>query len=149
MKSMALLIDTNVVLDYLLEREPQYEHSEPVLNFCRTSLIKGYVAFHTLPSIWYIMRKYAIPNRREALLEITYFLTVVSAPHEKVIDAIKQENFSDFEDCLQEKCAEEINADYIVTNNVKNFSASKIPALSPREILETIFEIKFNELNNL
>ena len=69
-------------------------------------------------------------------------LTVTSASHEEVVDAIQNENFSDFEDCLQEKCALNVGADFIVTNNVKDFSASQIPAVTPAEILEVIFNGK-------
>ena len=143
------MIDANVVLDYLLVRQPQFPTVFQLINLCQKLNVKIFIAFHTVSIVWYHLRKYPKLERRKLLLNVTDVIKVTSAPHEKVVDAIKQENFSDFEDCLQEKCAEEINADYIVTNNVKDFSASKIPALSPREMLETIFEIKFNELNNL
>ena len=136
MKNMVILIDSNVVLDYLLIRQPQFSDSARVISACQKGIVKGCLAFHSLPSIWYVMRKYFLERRREILSELTNFLEVTSAPHEKVVEAIKQENFSDFEDCLQEKCALEINADYIVTNNIKDFKSSKIPAVTPFEMLE-------------
>ena len=139
---MIILIDSNVILDYLLVRQPEYSSCVRLLASCQNKDVKGYLAFHTLPSIWYILRKYAVPNRREVLSTLTNFLEVISAPHEKVVEAIKQENFSDFEDCLQEKCASGINADYIVTNNTKDFRLSQIPAITPTETLKILFKSK-------
>ena len=43
------------------------------------------------------------------------------------------DNFTDFEDCLQDRCAESINAQYIITNNVKDFNESVVTAITPRD----------------
>ncbi len=136
MKNMVLLIDTNVLLDYILFRQPQYKNSFRVISACMKDGVKGYVAFHSLSSMWYMLRKKPESERRRVLSELTNFLTVVAAPHEEVVNAIRDENFPDFEDCLQEKCALAVNADFIVTNNVKDFKSSKIPAVTPAEIIE-------------
>ena len=39
----------------------------------------------------------------------------------------------DFEDCLVDQCAQSIEADYIVSGNIKDFSASEVKALTPYE----------------
>ena len=52
----------------------------------------------------------------------------------------KDDNFSDFEDCLQMQCALSLRADYIVTRNVKDFAASEIPAVTPEEFLNILEE---------
>ena len=136
MQNISLLIDSNIVLDYILVRQPQFSNSTRILLACQNDDIDGYLAFHSLSSIWYILRKNQISDRRTALLEITDFLTVIGAPHNSVIEALKNEDFRDFEDCLQEKCALEINADYIVTNNIKDFAASTISAVTPADMLK-------------
>ena len=69
---------------------------------------------------------------------IATMLTVVGASHSAVLEAIESNEFSDFEDCLQEKCAENVSADYIVTENVKDYSASPIPAVASAEIVEML-----------
>ncbi len=135
---MVLLIDANVILDYFLVRRHHFNNAHCLLTKCLEPSIKGCVAFHSLPIINYMLRRYSLKERRRALLEITDFLTVVSVSHEKVIDAITDESFPDFEDCLQEKCALEVGADYIVTRNVKDFEASEIPAVTPAEMVEII-----------
>ena len=135
---MVLLIDSNVILDYLLVCRNHFKNAQSLLTKCRNPSINGYLSFHSIPIIWYTLRKYSVHERRRALLEVTDLLTVVSAPHNDVIDAIADESFPDFEDCLQSKCALQVNADYIVTRNVKDFTASKIPAVTPAELMEII-----------
>ena len=142
MKNMVLLIDTNVVIDYVLVRQPQFSNSVRVISACQNKIVKGYLAFHSLSTIWYVARKNYNPQKRRALLlEITDFLTVTGAPHNSVIDAIKNEDFRDFEDCLQEKCALAVNADYIVTNNIKDFELSAISAVTPADMLKILINL--------
>ncbi|MBQ9442304.1 MAG: PIN domain-containing protein [Selenomonadaceae bacterium] len=136
---MVLLIDANVILDYLMVRRPQYDYVLRLINFCQKSDVKMFAAFHSVSIIWYTLRKEYKSERRKLLSDMTEIFTVTSASHEEVVNAIKNESFPDFEDCLQEKCALNIGADFIVTNNIKDFSASQIPAVTPAEILEVIF----------
>ena len=143
-KNISLLIDANVIVDYLLVRQPQFSDSTRILSACQNGDFKGYVAFHSLPSIWYTLRKVNAKQRRVALLEITDFLEVVAAPHSEVVNAIKNENFPDFEDCLQEKCAVTARADYIVTGNIKDFKTLSIPAVTPAEMLEILLNMRLN-----
>lgn len=134
---MVVLIDANVLLDYLETREPYFENSYRTLLLCAEEKVKGYMAFHSIPNIFYIMRKtHDKEQRRKLLMEICSILTVVSASHEKVVDAINREEFLDFEDCLQDECASEVNASYIVTRNIKDFTHSKVPVITPEQFLE-------------
>ena len=54
------------------------------------------------------------------------------------MDAIDRNNFKDFEDCLQDKCAKEAGAEFIVTCNLKDFEDSEIPAITPADVLEMV-----------
>lgn len=67
--------------------------------------------------------------------KLCFVLRVTGASHEKVCDAIEYTEFSDFEDCLQYECAEEIAADYILTRNVQDFRYSKVKAITLKEFL--------------
>lgn len=136
---MVILIDTNVVLDFLTMRQPYYDDSRNVMQACADEQLQGYIAFHSLPNIFYILRKgYSEANRREMLKKLCLVLKVTGASHEKVCEAIEDNEFSDFEDCLQDKCADEIFADYIVTRNIEDFQYSKVKAITPKKLLEII-----------
>lgn len=52
--------------------------------------------------------------------------------------AVEMDSFKDFEDCLQNKCAETVNAEFIVTNNVKDFKMSTITAVTPVEFCQIV-----------
>lgn len=95
------------------------------------------MAFYSIPNIFYIMRKtHDQKKRRELLIEICNVLTVVSASHEKVVDAINREDFLDFEDCLQLQCAKEIQADYIITRNANDYRYSDVEAITLEQFME-------------
>lgn len=139
MKSMVVLIDTNVALDFLTMRQPYYESARDVIRTCAGDKVKGYIAFHSVPNIFYILRKsHSEADRRAMLIKLCSVLQVAAASHEKVCDAIEQTDFSDLEDCLQEKCAKEISADYIVTRNIEDFKSSQVKAILPREFVEMV-----------
>ena len=136
---MVILIDTNVALDFLAMRQPYYNDARSVILACADEQLQGYIAFHSLPNIFYILRKgYSEADRREMLKKLCLVLKVTGASHEKVCEAIEDNEFSDFEDCLQDKCADEIFADYIVTRNVEDFQYSKVKAITPKKLLEII-----------
>ena len=50
--------------------------------------------------------------------------------------ALERNDFPDFEDCLQDECATQNHADYIITRNIDDFSSSNIPAITPLDFLE-------------
>ena len=63
-----------------------------------------------------------------------------------IIEALVNENFDDIEDSLQVECAGSVNADYIVTRNIADFSTSQIPAILPENLLQEITEREKTEL---
>lgn len=137
---MKILIDTNIILNYITGREDKYsEESEQIMFKCTQSEIDGYVAFHSLSTIWYVTRKFPDELRREWLRQICEVLTISWADNNAVLEALKNKNFYDFEDCLQDCCAINVNADYIVTVNKTDFDSKSVtPAIYPSELLEIL-----------
>lgn len=140
MKNTVVLFDTNIILDILEKRFPFYDASKSVLEHCVSGGITGYIALHSVSNIFYILRKsYSATDRRQLILDILDLLQVTGADHESVRNALQREDFSDFEDCLQDECAKQISANYIVTRNTADFSMSDVPAIAPDDLLK-IFE---------
>lgn len=135
---MVVLVDTNVIIDFLITREPFYESSLKIIKKCAGKELDGYVAVHSIPDLWYILRKTPEDKRRKWLSDICMFLRVAGVSHEDVVKAIEMTEFKDLEDCLQDRCAEKIGAKYIISRNVKDYEGSVVPAVSPEEFLETI-----------
>lgn len=65
------------------------------------------------------------------LKDICKILTVTGASHEQVLEAIENIQFKDFEDCLQDECARMVNADCLVTCNLKDFKEAKTRIFNP------------------
>ena len=140
---MVLLIDTNVILDVILKREPFFEKSDEVIRICRENSIETYLAAHSITNIYYSIRKHFTDDkRRDTILELFDFYDVVSIDQQKIITALQNREFKDFEDCLQVECAKSIKADYIITRDAKDFANSEILCLTPEEFCN-----KFEENN--
>lgn len=135
---MVILVDTNVIIDFLTTREPYFDASSKVIAKCADGELTGFIAFHSIPNLWYILRKVPDDKRRKWLIDICEFLTVVGVNHDEVLRAIRMKDFKDFEDCLQDRCAKDIGAKYIITRNVADFINSEVPAMSPEDFLAGI-----------
>ena len=131
-----ILIDTNVLLDYLLEREPFFEDAKNVILACANGEIKGCIAAHSITNMFFILRKdYNIKERREILSSLCEIFDVEGIDKTKILSGLANEDFSDFEDCLQMECAKNYGAEYIVTRNVSDYKNSEIKATLPCEYL--------------
>ena len=137
---MVVLVDTNVVMDFLVNRKPYADDAVKIVNLCRRKKVTGYLAAHTISNLFYILRKdFSISQRREMLGALCRLFEISGVDRRKVISALENEEFDDFEDCRQMECALEIGAEYIITRNCPDFSGSEIPAIEPSGFLE-LFE---------
>ncbi|MDR0908911.1 MAG: PIN domain-containing protein [Spirochaetaceae bacterium] len=133
---MVLLIDTNIIIDYLREREPWKESSGKILEMCSTGAVTGFVAAHTMTNLMYILRNhYKDADSNQQLIDLCRYLGVVGLTHSMIISALRNTEFTDKEDCLQYECASVVDAEYIITRNVKHFENSKIPAVTPEDFI--------------
>ncbi len=63
-----ILIDTNVLLDYILTREPFYEDAKRIISICVDGKVKGCIAAHSISNMFFILRKdFNSDERREVL----------------------------------------------------------------------------------
>ena len=132
-----ILIDTNVLLDYLVEREPFYEDAKNVVLTCTEGNTRGCIAAHSIPNMFFILRKqFSSEERRQLLSNLCEIFDVEGIDKAKLLSGLANEKFSDFEDCLQMECAKNYGAEYIVTRNVSDYSLSDIKAILPSEYLK-------------
>jgi predicted nucleic acid-binding protein len=138
---MVILIDTNIILDYLIARQPFMDNADKVLRLCFEQKCNGYIAAHSVTNIFYILRRqFSVNERKKMLIELCEFIEIAGIQKKQVIDALVNEDFNDLEDRLQVECARLMNADYIITRNITDFSSSPIPAILPDDFLEKIAE---------
>lgn len=132
---MRLLLDTNIILDYLLHREPFYCDSRTVILLGCTGESETYIPASTATDINYFLKKeYGSARAQEIIENDLDFLKLAPITQTEVSQALSL-RWRDFEDAVIATTAEAINADFIVTRNQKDFKLSKIKALSPTELL--------------
>ena len=132
---MRLLIDGNIILDVLQNREPHVKESAIIWKLCETDHAEGYISVLTFANLVYIMRKDLNAEAIEQVLRILMLIFRFADLNESDLLEAAEARWDDYEDALQAVAAARIHADYLITRNGKDFQDSDIPALSPAEFL--------------
>lgn len=135
---MILLIDANILLDVLMNRQDFVKDSSMIWKLCETNQAKGYISVLTIANLMYIMRKQLDPETIEKLLVQLKFIFDFTDFGVSDLQRAAEMKWTDFEDTIQSATAERLHADFIITRNVKDFRSSKIMALTPTEFLARI-----------
>ena len=133
-----IFLDTNIVIDFLGEREPFYESVAKVLTLADHKKIEIFTSQTTISTTHYILTKFE--GSKIALEKIRKFrlLCGVSTMDNEVIDKAISSNFKDFEDAMQYFSAIATNCDLIITRNEKDFKSALIPILNCESYLQTL-----------
>ncbi len=136
---MRVLIDTNIVLDFLLQREPFFQDAELLFQVIDTGQLIGYVTATTLTDIFYISRKHtrSVEQARQAVSE-TLTAMVICPIDRAVLESAFNSGLVDFEDAVQIFGAVAQGLDAILTRDNKGFLSSPIPVLSVQELLQQL-----------
>jgi len=116
-----VLLDTNVVLDFALKREPFYENAQTILNEIANGNVQGYITASMATDIFYVLQKtngkvFAL----DVFTDLVIILDVLSVYREDVYSALHS-GWDDFEDALQAQVAVRSGMDAIVTRNNKDY----------------------------
>ena len=125
---MKIMVDTNIIIDVLLEREPFVNDSYKLLSLCEEHQIDGFVSASSITDNELAYK---------AIGKILEIVKICSVTNAEVLTAF-QKKAKDFEDCLVAVCAKSINCDYIVTRNIKDFEEFDIPAIAPADLLSRL-----------
>ncbi len=136
---MVVLVDTNIIIDALANREPYADNAKKILEKCAAREVTGILAAHSIPNMFYIFRKnFSQDERRFLLKNLCNIFKISDLNAKKILAALENEKFVDFEDCLQEESAVESMADYIVTRNPADFANSRVKVILPEEFLKKL-----------
>jgi len=135
-----VLIDTDVILDFFLDREPFSENAANILALCEKKLIIGYVTPVIISNVYYLLSQKAKQEKViEKLKLLLSILEILLIDKNSIVVALNSD-FKDFEDALQNYAAElngEINL--IITRNTKDYKKSELGVLSPEDFLKINF----------
>lgn len=131
---MRVLIDTNIVLDFLQEREPFVENAAKLFECIDAREIEGFIAATTITNIYYIIRRVAGKAvAQDAITQVLNDLNICAVDLEILEQALAL-NFEDFEDAVQYACAVAHGVDAIVTRDASGFINAEIPVVLPEEV---------------
>ncbi|MEI6166960.1 MAG: PIN domain-containing protein [bacterium] len=137
---MQVLIDLNVLLDVIQKRDPHYAASGKILGLVAKRKLSGQIPAHALTTIHYIVAKYVGHAKAGQTIDwLLSTLKVIPAGQKAFIRA-RSLNMPDFEDAVVASLAEAGHSQYIVSRNVSDFKNSRIPAITPEELLVLMTE---------
>lgn len=131
-----VLIDSDVILDFFLDREEFSIHSGQILNLCQKNRIVGFVTPVIICNVHYILSKNA--NKKivkDYLNNLLSFINILNTNKTAITTALNSE-FSDFEDAVQNYSVEQSQEiDFIITRNIKDYKKSSLGVLTPEIFL--------------
>ncbi len=133
-----ILLDTDVLIDIALDRQPHAEPAFEILDRIERGLKPASIAWHSISNLYYLVK----PTRgdattRDFIRELTEFVQVAQTDTISIRFAT-QLPMTDFEDAMQVAAAQACNAQYIVTRNIRDYQQSPIPAITPQQSLQQI-----------
>lgn len=136
-KEVAILIDTDIVLDLLLNRPDYSDDAARLLTLCELGKVKGFITPIIFGNIYYFSQKASgTSNAVRTCLSLLNILDLIPNTKESLRDALLSA-IPDKEDAMQSlatsHCDTKISA--IITRNIKDYKMSAIPAISPSDFL--------------
>jgi predicted nucleic acid-binding protein len=132
---MRVLLDANILLDVLLDRQPWVDDSSRIWQACDDARIVGYLPASTLTDIFYVARRTTDVVTAQIALGLCLAAFELCPVDRPTIEAAADLPGGDFEDNVQIACAVAAALDAIVTRNPNDFSASSIPVFTPTAFL--------------
>lgn len=135
--ALRALVDTNVMVDLLLAREPWFAQAKPMWDARDAHLLECSLPASTLTDLYYICQKPSLlgsAGAQKAIKMVVDRFEILPVDRSIVVAALALPG-TDFEDNVQIACATIGRFDLIVTGNKADFTSSPIPAIEPPEII--------------
>lgn len=135
---MKILVDTNVILDVLLDRTPFSEPAARLFALIENSAVEAFLCATTVTTVDYLLNQSL--SRSEATRALLRLLELfeIAPVNRPVIEEALRGRMMDFEDAVLAHSANLVGAVAVVTRNTKDFKFSPVKAVDPREILSLL-----------
>jgi predicted nucleic acid-binding protein len=129
-----ILVDTNVVLDVLLDRHPHVSASAAIWAAIESQIVKGLLSAHAVTTIHYLIRRQLGETKAKRTIGAMLQVFEVAAIDGAVLAEALQLHFADFEDAVTSAAAKAAGCDWIVTRDARGFRGSAVRALTPEAL---------------
>ena len=132
-----LFIDTDVIIDFLIDREPFSREAAVIFTLIEQNKIKGYASSLTFSNLYYVLKKFESPKKVKSKLDsLAHLIGILKVDEDTIKDALESD-FPDFEDSIQYFSAlDSKKIDVIITRNTKDYKKSDIPVMTPGDYLK-------------
>ena len=133
---MRVVIDTNIIMDIFLKREPFFQKSYEVFDLIVFDIVEGGVTANSITDIYYLLNRQFKDSEKSKsiILQINELLAIYDTTAIDISQALISE-MTDFEDAVVASTAKREKADYIITRNIKDFERSAVKAVTPDEFI--------------
>jgi predicted nucleic acid-binding protein len=131
----SILIDLNILLDVLQKREPFYRTAAHLLAMVETGHVAGYVAAHSITTLFYLIQKDKGPGEaRATITNLLQFLKIAPVEQSTIEQALNLD-YGDFEDAVQMMTAVQCKVDCLITRNIKDYHPALLPVMQAVDFL--------------
>lgn len=129
-----VLLDSDVIMDFFLDREPHAKYAGYVLSQIELKELNGYITAVIISNVYYLLRKVSTHDRVIKKLNLLMTLTDILLIDKQTILQAMNSRFNDFEDALQNyACESHGKIDLIITRNTKDYKNSEIGVMTPEQ----------------
>ena len=138
---MRAVFDTNVLIDFFLDREPFSKDATDLIQRAERLEFQGMACATSVTTVDCLARKAVGFTEARAQVEFLLSILEVAPVNGAMLRAALDGDGRDFEDAVIAESARRANADYIVTRNLRDFAKSPVPAHTPesfRQLLDLV-----------
>lgn len=132
---MKVLLDTNIVLDVLLDRKPHSTNSAEVFRLIEEGEADGMLCATTITTLDYLLSQSMSRVEARSVLSQLLKLFEVASVNRVVIEEAVVSRMNDFEDAVLDHAAQNSGADMIITRNIKDFTRCESKVMDPKQFL--------------
>jgi predicted nucleic acid-binding protein len=132
---MNVLLDTNIVLDVLLDRIPFVIDASAIWAACDDGRLVGFLTASTVTDIFYIARRASDVTKANIAIGLCLSTFEIATLDRQTLEYATTLLGKDFEDSVQIACAVHNQLAAIVTRNTADYAHAPLPVLTPAELL--------------
>ncbi len=132
---MKILLDTNIILDILLAREPFIDEAREIFLLIENHKIEGFICATTMTTIHYLIGRQKDKASADTVILNLLKLFEVALVDKQILKEASLNNGVDYEDAVIYTSAQYAEIDMIITRDKRGFKNSEISILKPKEFL--------------
>jgi len=131
-------LDSDVILDYLAERQPHDATAVKIINLIENKQIQGFISSLIVWNLYYLLSKNVGATQARSILQKFRKLVHILPVTEETIDSALSSNMRDFEDSVQYFAFKKGKIDIFISRNTKDYPKNSAVIMTPNEFLKTI-----------